>query len=693
MNETVSNDRSRAALKRLLIVAGFAIVLVIFSYGWTVTDINLARPQEPQRQQNVGNALRELLSPNVFTQNYEIINATTSFVMGCPADFAPPQIQPPADGSPYIVVTPACGSSNEIITVEGFNFGSNQLARINWIATDGERRIRRVVDAEGDNFITRADGSFSVQIEVPRIRGTSGQTHTIETQGRIPIGAPQLSETTRLVAEKMLETIFLALIATALSILPSAILSFFAAHNLMRPIRMTLGSLLVMFIALPIGYAIGAALLGQLGAFAVGLGSGSGTSAAAAGGLFVVAAVASTRRLSSTLGDQPNKLGTVVKVLITAATAVFVFGLIGGLGLWFERTFTGGVWNYVGNLIGTLGELVRLLIVPIGGIVGAFALSSIATTLTRSALKALQAPVTHILGAVLGGIAGAFLMAVCAVISMNAAWLGLIPPVAAAAVGAQILPSALMRTSRIAPSPSYRAARLLLSLISAAVVFMIAFQFLGVSRAVIEGTLPMPQVAFQIGEMVIYDHVARSMLVGAALGVIGGALGGTKANFPIGSVLYNITRTVLNGLRSIEPLIMGLVFVIWVGIGPFAGVLALTLHSIASLGKLYSEQIENIDSGPIEALESTGANRLQTIMYAVVPQIIPPYIAFTMYRWDINVRMSTIIGFVGGGGVGFLLQQQINLLRYRDAGVAVLAIAIVVSILDYASASIRARYT
>jgi phosphonate transport system permease protein len=120
-------------------------------------------------------------------------------------------------------------------------------------------------------------------------------------------------------------------------------------------------------------------------------------------------------------------------------------------------------------------------------------------------------------------------------------------------------------------------------------------------------------------------------------------------------------------------------------------VLALGLHSIAALGKLYSEQIESIDTGPIEAIEATGANRLQTIVYAVIPQIVPSYIAFTMYRWDINVRMSTIIGFVGGGGIGFLLQQQINLLRYKQAGVAVLAITIVVSILDYASATIRER--
>jgi phosphonate transport system permease protein len=156
-------------------------------------------------------------------------------------------------------------------------------------------------------------------------------------------------------------------------------------------------------------------------------------------------------------------------------------------------------------------------------------------------------------------------------------------------------------------------------------------------------------------------------------------------------VIYNTSRTLLNTIRSIEPLIMGIVFVIWVSIGPFAGTLALMLHSVAALGKLYSEQIENIDQGPIEAIQATGANRLQTILYAVVPQIIPPYIAFTMYRWDINVRMSTIIGFVGGGGIGFLLQQQISLLRYSEAGVSILAIAIVVTVLDNVSAIIRER--
>lgn len=158
----------------------------------------------------------------------------------------------------------------------------------------------------------------------------------------------------------------------------------------------------------------------------------------------------------------------------------------------------------------------------------------------------------------------------------------------------------------------------------------------------------------------------------------------------IGNTVYALARTVLNLLRSIEVLIMAVIFAAAVGIGPFAGVLALALHSIASLGKLYSEAIESIDAGPIEAITATGANRLQVIMYAVVPQFIPQFISFTLYRWDINVRMSTIIGFVGGGGIGYILIQYINLLQWHQASTAILAIALVVIAIDWASARIRA---
>ena len=157
-------------------------------------------------------------------------------------------------------------------------------------------------------------------------------------------------------------------------------------------------------------------------------------------------------------------------------------------------------------------------------------------------------------------------------------------------------------------------------------------------------------------------------------------------------IVYYITRTILNIIRAIEPLIWALIAVVWVGLGPFAGILALTIHTIAALGKLYSEAIENIDAGQIEAVQATGATKLQTIIHAVIPQMIPPFVSFTIYRWDINVRMSTVIGMVGGGGIGFLLVQYIRLLDYRSAGIAVWFIAITVSILDYVSAEIRNKF-
>ncbi len=180
-------------------------------------------------------------------------------------------------------------------------------------------------------------------------------------------------------------------------------------------------------------------------------------------------------------------------------------------------------------------------------------------------------------------------------------------------------------------------------------------------------------------------------VIGGGIGLVAGLRQSTEAPTPIGTWVYTLVRTILNVLRAIEPLIMVIVFAVWVGIGPFAGVLALSLHTIASLGKLYSEQVESILPGPLEAITATGANRLQTIVYAVIPQIIPPYISFTLYRWDINVRMSTVIGFAGGGGIGFLLQQNINLLQYRQAAVQILAIALVVATLDYVSAYVRER--
>jgi phosphonate transport system permease protein len=160
---------------------------------------------------------------------------------------------------------------------------------------------------------------------------------------------------------------------------------------------------------------------------------------------------------------------------------------------------------------------------------------------------------------------------------------------------------------------------------------------------------------------------------------------------PITLIVYTLTRTILNIVRSIEPLIIAIVFVVIVGLGPFAGVIAMTMHTVAALGKLYSEVIEGIDPGPLEAIRATGGSWLHVVRYAVIPQIVPPFASFTLFRWDINVRTSTIIGFVGGGGIGFFLYQWIIKGDYRAVSSSFIAIAVIVIVLDFVSARIRGR--
>lgn len=160
-----------------------------------------------------------------------------------------------------------------------------------------------------------------------------------------------------------------------------------------------------------------------------------------------------------------------------------------------------------------------------------------------------------------------------------------------------------------------------------------------------------------------------------------------------GTIVYYVTRFIFNLLRSYDPLVMATVFGFWLSFGAFPGFLALSVVTIASLGKLFSEAIEGIDPGPLEALQSVGANRLQTVVYGVIPQIVPDFVSFIIYHWDINVRISTIIGFVGGGGIGYYLSQRINGFEYSKAGTAIWAIVLVVMAMDFLSAEVRKRLT
>lgn len=159
----------------------------------------------------------------------------------------------------------------------------------------------------------------------------------------------------------------------------------------------------------------------------------------------------------------------------------------------------------------------------------------------------------------------------------------------------------------------------------------------------------------------------------------------------VGTTVYVLMRAFFTVTRSIEPIVWAIIFVVWVGLGPFAGMMALLVHSVAALGKLYSEQVESIDPGPVEAIKATGAGPVHTIVYAVWPQVVPPFVAFTLYRWDINVRMATIVGLVGGGGIGFLLFQYQQMLQWREVALIVWIITLVVWLMDAASATIRQR--
>jgi phosphonate transport system permease protein len=160
-----------------------------------------------------------------------------------------------------------------------------------------------------------------------------------------------------------------------------------------------------------------------------------------------------------------------------------------------------------------------------------------------------------------------------------------------------------------------------------------------------------------------------------------------------GSGVYYVARNLMSLIRSFDSLVLAIIFALIVGYGsPFGGVLALVIITTVSLGKMFSEAVESIDPGPIEALTATGANRLQVVWYAIVPQIIPDFLSYIIYHWDINVRISTIIGFVGGGGIGYYLSQKINTFEYHKAGTALLAIIIVVMALDFLSSEMRKRF-
>jgi len=201
-----------------------------------------------------------------------------------------------------------------------------------------------------------------------------------------------------------------------------------------------------------------------------------------------------------------------------------------------------------------------------------------------------------------------------------------------------------------------------------------------------------------------WDTAGGLMIITIFLGIMGTAfalivavpmsfLGARNimAGNPVTNGIYIAVRLLFTIIRSIDVLIVVLIVLPLFGLGNASGVFALAFHNVGVMGKLYSEAIEGIDAGPAEAMTATGANRFQVIWAAIVPQLVNPFISFTIYRLDTNVRLANVIGLVGGGGIGVALFQNIQLLRYHTAGTFILLIVVTVAAMDFISAQVRKR--
>ena len=592
-------EPKRGFKRTILFIIAMVFGVIVYAYGFDVTNVNLDEIKSETRQTQLVRVLRALARPDLLTFERVSTPTDTAFAMPCPAGgFTPDE---PDLNARHITVEPACVEPGGKITVRGTNFSANARGSLVQVppADDLEFRL--------SEFQTDEFGSFETVVNT-RERGDD-QPQTIRAITRENIGtifnpvdvevednrgnvstvsSPRISQSTKDTWDRIVETAFLA---TTLGTILAVPLSFMAARNLMKDISVPMTKLALQLIALPVGVGVGILAAGW----------------------------------ARTISEQ-----------LTDSTFFVILGLV----------------------------VIPLLMV----LAFRWALPPVELEPPTPAERGIRAVVISI--ASVGGIVVLFLLASLMV-----------------TVGDWLVP----RMSSFEFLGSFVAS--LGDILNAIITLVTALATAGVLMN-LAGKLGMI-IGMGIGSLYqITDPLKIYWVpggVGAVIGLLLAFRAYQKEQIGVGLSVYYIARTIFNAIRSIEPLVMVLVFVVWVGLGPFAGSLALALHTVAALAKLYSEQVESILPGPIEAVKASGATRIQTIVYAVIPQIVPPYISFTLYRWDINVRMSTIIGFAGGGGIGFLLQQNIRLLNYQAASVNMLAIAVVVASMDYLSSRIRER--
>ena len=185
--------------------------------------------------------------------------------------------------------------------------------------------------------------------------------------------------------------------------------------------------------------------------------------------------------------------------------------------------------------------------------------------------------------------------------------------------------------------------------------------------------------------------VEIALLGTAVAAVLALPLGVVSARNVVAPGLFYPARAALNFLRSVDTLVYALIFVAAVGLGPFPGVLAVIAYTTTSLAKLYSEAIEGIERGPVDAITATGATRLQILRFGVLPQVLPLFLSYVLYRLESNIRAATVLGFVGAGGIGFYLQTYLRTIDYPAASTVLLVTVAMVMVVDAVSSKLRER--
>ena len=246
------------------------------------------------------------------------------------------------------------------------------------------------------------------------------------------------------------------------------------------------------------------------------------------------------------------------------------------------------------------------------------------------------------------------------------------------------LPNILDFVRRLLP-PTWKMVETPLATPPLALPFGLVLPSIGTTHA----TIAVPEIVFAIVESI------QMAVVGTSIGVVLSLPFGLLAarNTSPSRWIYRASRMLLNFLRAIPEIILGLIFVAAVGLGPFAGVLALSIGAVGFMGKQYAEAIEAIDPQQVLAVSATGASRAQTFVYGVVPQALPLVASYSLLLFETNVRQATMLGIVGAGGVGFVLSKYIALFQYQNLMGALILIVLVVTCIDRISDAIRKRLT